>query len=157
MQSLGTLRHFEFSVPQGYSYEQAIETIQALNLLQEDVDEQARPATLNLAIRNQDDYVKNIAFLIDQDGRRALSPAFDVTCAHNPSGSWTAKHQMTLSGKAGGFTTEDLMNFGRFADMRPREIRGLIGRIGAALAHWDQQAEATAVPEDFVRRSRNGF
>lgn len=157
MQSLGALRHFDFNVPQGYSYEQAIETIQALRLPQEDVVEQVRRAFLNLAIRNQDDHVKNIAFLMDRDGRWALSPAFDVTYAYNPYGHWTAKHQMTLNGKADAFTTEDLVDFGRFADMRPRDIRDLIGRIGDALTRWDQHAEAAGVPEDLVRRSRNGF
>ncbi|MBQ2262919.1 MAG: type II toxin-antitoxin system HipA family toxin [Loktanella sp.] len=157
MQSLGALRHFDFNVPQGYSYEQAIETIRALRLPQEDVVEQVRRAFLNLAIRNQDDHVKNIAFLMDRDGQWALSPAFDVTYAYNPSGPWTAKHQMTLNGKADGFTTEDLMDFGRFADMRLRDIRDLIGQIGDALTRWDQHAEAAGVPEDLVRRSRNGF
>jgi serine/threonine-protein kinase HipA len=33
----------------------------------------------NVIARNQDDHVKNIAFLMDKRGRWSLSPAFDAT------------------------------------------------------------------------------
>ena len=33
----------------------------------------------NIIARNQDDHVKNIAFLMDKSGRWSLAPAFDVT------------------------------------------------------------------------------
>ena len=41
----------------------------------------------NIVARNQDDHVKNIAFLMDQRGRWSLSPAFDVTYTYNPNGA----------------------------------------------------------------------
>lgn len=37
---------------------------------------------------NQDDCTRNIAFLLDRQGRWRLSPAFDVVWAYNPSGDW---------------------------------------------------------------------
>ena len=61
----------------------------------------------NVVARNQDDHVKNIAFLMDRGGAWSLSPAFDVTYAYNPSGRWTRRHQMTLNGKRDDFTRED--------------------------------------------------
>ena len=61
----------------------------------------------NVIARNQDDHVKNIAFLMDRGGRWRLSPAFDVTYSYNPAGAWTATHQMTLNGKRDGFTLDD--------------------------------------------------
>lgn len=42
-----------------------------------------------------------------QEVRREVA-AFDVTCSHDPSGSWTAMHRMTLNGKRDGFA---LANF----------------------------------------------
>ncbi|MBY0270848.1 MAG: HipA domain-containing protein [Burkholderiales bacterium] len=48
--------------------------------------------------RNQDDHVKNIAFLMDPQGRWSLAPAFDMTYSYNPAGLWTATHQMTMNG-----------------------------------------------------------
>jgi serine/threonine protein kinase HipA of HipAB toxin-antitoxin module len=57
------------------------------------VEQQLRRAVLNIVARNQDDHVKNIAFLMDRSGQWSLSPAFDVAYAYNPSGDWTARHQ----------------------------------------------------------------
>jgi serine/threonine-protein kinase HipA len=54
------------------------------------VEEQFRRMVFNVVARNQDDHVKNIAFLMDQAGHWALSPAFDVSYSYNPSGAWTA-------------------------------------------------------------------
>ncbi len=48
-----------------------------------DVEQQFRRMTFNIIARNQDDHVKNIAFLMDQGGRWSLAPAFDMTFAYN--------------------------------------------------------------------------
>jgi serine/threonine-protein kinase HipA len=32
----------------------------------------------------------------------SLAPAFDVTYSYNPTGSWTATHQMSMNGKRDG-------------------------------------------------------
>jgi serine/threonine-protein kinase HipA len=78
MQSLGALRHFDFNQPRAYSYEQVVETIRMLDIGPAAIAEQVRRAFLNIAIRNQDDHVKNISFLMDRDGAWSLSPAYDI-------------------------------------------------------------------------------
>jgi len=72
----------------------------------------------NVLARNQDDHVKNIAFLMDKRGRWSLSPAFDVTYSYNPSGDWTANHQMTVNGKQDDFTLADFEAVARVASMK---------------------------------------
>lgn len=72
------------------------------------VEEQFGRMAFNLVARNQDDHVKSIAFLMNQQGEWSLAPAFDVTCISNPSGTWTATPPMTLNGKRNGFTDADL-------------------------------------------------
>ena len=74
--------------------------------------------TFNIVARNQDDHVKNIAFLMDKAGHWSLAPAFDVTYSYNPSGSWTATHQMTMNGKRDGFTLADFRACARSAFAR---------------------------------------
>ena len=59
----------------------------SLNLPMADVEEQFRRMAFNVIARNQDDHVKNIAFLMDKAGRWSLAPAFDVTYSYNPTGS----------------------------------------------------------------------
>lgn len=157
MQSLGALRHFDFNTPRAYSYEQAIETIRMLDIGQVAVEEQLRRAFLNVVIRNQDDHVKNIAFLMDRAGNWSLSPAYDVTYAYNPSGDWTSQHQMSLNGKTDDFALEDLLAFGRFADVKVRRCKAILEDVLAAADNWTRHAEAAEVPEQLARRAAAGF
>ncbi len=65
------------------AYEQAMETIRELGLGMAVVEEQYRRTVFNIVARNQDDHVKNIAFLMNRRGEWRLSPAYDVTFAYN--------------------------------------------------------------------------
>lgn len=152
MQSLGALRHFDFNAAGAYSYEQAVETIRQLNLEAVDVEQQFRRAVFNLLIRNQDDHVKNIAFLMDKAGAWRLSPAFDVGYAYNPSGPWTSTHQMTLNGKRDDFTSEDLVAFGEYCGFKSRKILGMVRETADRVREWRTYADAAGVYEpDAVR------
>ena len=68
----------------GHSYEQALRTIRKLGMPMVAIEEQFRRMAFNIIGRNQDDHVKNIAFLMDKSGNWSLSPAFDMTYSHNP-------------------------------------------------------------------------
>ncbi len=157
MQSLGALRHFDFNQPRAYAYEQAIETLRRLSASRADIEQQARRAVLNIVIRNQDDHVKNIAFLMDRQGIWRLSPAFDVVYAHNPDGQWTSQHQMSLAGKTDNFEMADLTAFGRMADIKPARMKSIAGEVITAAMNWKHQAEQAQVPEEMADRARRGF
>ena len=123
MQSLCALRHYDFNQARAYSYEQVLETIRAMRLGRPVQKEMVRRALLNIAIRNQDDHTKNISFLMDRTGEWRLAPAFDVVYSYNPDGRWTSQHQMSLNGRTDRFERTDLLEFGRFADLKERETR----------------------------------
>ena len=89
MQSLCALAHFDFNQAGAYSYEQALLTIRQLNLPMAALEEQFRRMTFNIIARNQDDHVKNIAFLMDKAGRgrwrqRLTSPIAAIQPAVGP-------------------------------------------------------------------------
>lgn len=157
MQSLGALRHFDYNQPRAYAYEQAIEALRLLGLGREAIEQMVRRALLNIVIRNQDDHVKNIAFLMDKAGRWSLAPAFDVVYAYNPGGPWTSQHQMSLAGKTDGFTMDDFLAFGRYADIKPARLRAMLDEILQSAARWERHAQDAGVPADLARRARNGF
>ena len=157
MQSLCAMRHYDFNLPRAYSYEQAIETIRLLGLGPEAIEQQVRRALLNIVIRNQDDHVKNIAYLMDKSGQWRLAPAFDVVYAHNPDGQWTHQHQMSLAGKTRGFELDDLVRFGRYADLKPARLKRMLNDILAAAENWAAHAKAAGVPDSLARRARAGF
>ncbi len=87
MQSLCALQHYDFNQAGAYSYEQALRAMRTLGLPMAQIEEQYRRMAFNIVARNQDDHVKNIAFLMDPSGNWSLSPAFDMTYSYNPSRS----------------------------------------------------------------------
>lgn len=157
MLSLGAMRHFDFNIPRAYSYEQAVETIRMLGLGQTVIEEQFRRAVFNVLIRNQDDHVKNIAFLMDRHGKWSLSPAFDVAYAYNPSGAWTSEHQMSLNGKTTGFSRDDIRAFSSFCDIKSGRAATILEKARTAVLHWEVHARAADVPGELSARARAGF
>jgi serine/threonine-protein kinase HipA len=104
----------------------------------------------NVIARNQDDHVKNIAFLMDREGVWRLSPAYDVTWAYNPTGDWTSRHQMTVNGKRDNFTVEDLLACGRAGGVQGRRIRRLLQQVQDAVGRWRHFAEQAGVRSDWI-------
>ncbi|MFT3756873.1 MAG: type II toxin-antitoxin system HipA family toxin [Pseudoxanthomonas sp.] len=157
MQSLAAMRHFDFNAAGAYSYEQAVETIRRLGLPRLDIEQQFRRAVLNVLIRNQDDHVKNIAFLMNRQGQWRLSPAFDVSYAYNPVGSWTHRHQMSLNGKLDDFDMADLVEFGVFCGIKPAKAQGVVEEIHAQVENWMSHADAAGVPEPMAASIQRGL
>lgn len=153
MQSLCALQHYDFNQAGAYAYEQALLTIRQLGLPMAAVEEQFRRMTFNIVARNQDDHVKNIAFLMDQQGQWSLAPAFDMTYSYNP-GLWTATHQMTMNGKRDGFTRADFEACARSAQMKRGRAAAILDEVRAAVKTWPECAEAAGVDE--MRREQIG-
>lgn len=147
MQSLGALAHFDFNRAGAYAYEQALLTIRQLNLPMDAVEEQFRRMIFNIVARNQDDHVKNIAFLMDKAGRWSLAPAFDVTYSCNPTGDWTAQHQMTVNGKRDGFTRADLHACAKTALLKRGRADAILEEVRSAMLKWPDCAEKAGVTD----------
>ena len=152
MQSLGALAHYDFNQPGAYSYEQALRVIDRLGLGKDAAEEQFRRMAFNIVARNQDDHVKNIAFLMDRSGRWWLSPAFDVTYSYNPEGRWTGAHQMTLNGKRDGIEVEDFVACARNASLKRGRAAAILRDVQGAVSRWREFAEGAGVPAHSMRR-----
>lgn len=148
MQSLCALAHLDFQLAGAHGYEQAMMAMQTLHMPVPRIAELFRRMAFNVVARNQDDHTKNIAFLMDDDGRWDLAPAFDLTFAYNPRGDWTGSHQMTIAGKRDGFEREDLLQVARaFGVKKPEPI---LERVVDVVREWPSFAERAGVPEPRV-------
>ena len=136
MQSLGAMMHYDFNMVGAYTYEQALQTIRQLRLPRSDMEQQIRRAYLNILARNQDDHVKNIAFLMNRKGEWRLSPAFDVTYSYNPAGGWTSQHQMSLAGKRDQFSLDDLIEYAGIGDIKKTKAKSMLSEVSQAVADW---------------------
>jgi serine/threonine-protein kinase HipA len=122
------------------------------------IEELFRRMVFNIIARNQDDHVKNIAFLMDKTGRWFLAPAFDITYSYNPGGSWTATHQMTMNGKRDRFTLTDFRACAQSVLMKRGRADAIIEQVRSAVRQWPDFAEQAAVPETWqikIRKTHN--
>ena len=152
MQTFGALRHLDYNAPGAASYEQAIDTVRELGMGLEEAKQQYRRAVFNVAARNQDDHVKNIAFLMDRSGRWRLSPAYDVTYSYNPVDGWTKSHQMSLAGKRKDFVRDDLFRSARVSGVPLPAARKIVDEVLSAVANWPQYAAEAGLPKRDIDR-----
>ncbi|MEZ5977428.1 MAG: type II toxin-antitoxin system HipA family toxin [Planctomycetota bacterium] len=145
MQTLGAIAHLDYELAGAHSYEQALEVCRRLALPAAQREQLVRRAFFNVVARNQDDHVKNVAFLMDRRGTWSLAPAYDVTFAFNPSGTWTARHQMSLAGRTEGFERRDLESFGASADLGRGRAAAILDEVLAAVRRWPEFAERGGV------------
>ncbi len=154
MHSLGGLQHADYNVRQVLSYEDYFRTIRRLGMGQPAVDQAFRRMVFNIAARNQDDHVKNLAFLMGRDGAWRLAPAFDVTWAYG--GNWSRTHQMTARGKDDDFTRDDLLAVGRAFDVA-KDGAAILEEVESALGLWEPEAKEVDLTRNWITTVRSSF
>jgi serine/threonine-protein kinase HipA len=152
MQTLGALEHFSYNEPGTYSYEQALLLLRRLGLGASSVEQLFRRMVFNVLARNQDDHVKNIAFLMDRTGAWSLAPAYDLTWAWQPGNLWLDSHQMSINGKRDGFTVADLRAVARVGGLARGRAESVLGEVSDAVAGWQRIASATGLDEQLTER-----
>jgi serine/threonine-protein kinase HipA len=152
MQSLGALAHFDYNNPSAHTYEQALNVIRRLGLPMHDRRQQFIRAVFNVVARNQDDHVKNIAFLMNRRGDWRLAPAFDVCYAFQPDGPWTGRHQMSVNGKRDRIDRADLHVLAATAGIKSRSADDLIDRVIDSVRRWPDFVAEAGVPAERVDR-----
>jgi serine/threonine-protein kinase HipA len=152
MQSVGALEHVSYNEPGSYSYEQLMLLIRHLGLTTPVVQQQFRRMVFNVVARNQDDHVKNVAFLMDRDGGWRLAPAYDVTWAWSPGNRWLDAHQMTINGKRDGFTVADLREVAKLAGLPRGRAESILAEITDVVASWPSVAAEVSVEPQLAQR-----
>ena len=154
LHSLGGLDHANYNAPGTYSYEQFLRVILELQLGYPALEQAFRRICFNIMAVNQDDHVKNVAFLMDETGHWRLAPAFDMTYARGAG--YTRQHQMSLGGKRDGFTSRDLIDLGRKFSIK-HDGEPVVETIRVALKDWDRLAKEWDLPAKSVAVIKSQF
>lgn len=149
MQTFAALAHFDYYESGHYSYEQLFLTMKRLRVPHAAMDQQFRRVVFNLVGCNQDDHVKNFAFLMDRRGQWDLTPAYDLS--HSEGSDFTRRHQLSLNGKTDGFTREDLKSLAHFAELPQGRERLILEQVLEAFATWPQRAQELEIPAALQR------
>lgn len=150
LQSLCAMYHLDFKKKSANSYEQLFMTMKQLGLGHSADVEAFRRMALNVMGRNCDDHTKNFSFLLRKGGSWALSPAYDISFAHNPKGAWTKQHLMSVNGRFGDIRREDcLVLADRFGI---GEAPSVLKEVRAAIELWPKAARQAGVNASEVKR-----
>lgn len=145
MQSLAAMAHLDFNQAGAHGYEQAFDTMRRLDMPASETAEMYRRMVFNVIARNQDDHVKNIAFLMDRSGTWSLAPAFDMTYSYQPGGLWTSSHQMTINGKRDNFILDDFLACGKSALLKRGQARAILNETRQVISRWRDYADQAGV------------
>jgi len=149
MQTLCGMAHYDYKMIHAYSYEQVFQVMRRLRLSYSDAEQMYRRMVFNVVARNQDDHTKNISFLMDRQGKWALSPAYDMSWAYNPTGMWTSNHQMSINNKYDEITREDLLSVARNVNIKHADQ--IIGQVVESVSHWPNLAKEYGIPDDIAK------
>ncbi|MGB0371788.1 MAG: type II toxin-antitoxin system HipA family toxin [Opitutales bacterium] len=148
MLSLGGMDHLSYNMPEAYSYELAVIVMKKLGCSLPEIAQFVRRAFFNIVARNQDDHVKNTAFLMDRSGQWKLSPAYDITFAVNKDNRWLKQHQLSLNDKRDGFVIDDLLLFAARAGLKKSVTLRILKEIQESVLCWSEFAEEAGVDPD---------
>lgn len=121
------------------SYGQLFETIVALKMGYDSLEEMFRRMAFNVYADETDDHSKNFSFILKQGEPWRLAPAYDLTGGVPPEApagdmrrEWTNCHQMSINGKQSNITDDDLLSIAaRYSiGTAPKvlaEIKGVFG------------------------------
>lgn len=143
MQSLCGLRHFDFNQVGFYSYEQVFETMRMLRLSYPEAEQMFIRMVFNVLARNCDDHTKNFAFLMDQDGKWRLSPAYDVCYAYRPGSIWVSEQSLMVNGKRDNIAKSDFLEVARKMNIKKPEEK--IESVISSVKRWKEFAEQVRV------------
>jgi serine/threonine-protein kinase HipA len=152
MQTVGALDHISYNEPGTYSYEQVLLLVRRLGLGTPVAEQQFRRMVFNVVARNQDDHVKNIAFLMNREGAWSLTPAYDVIWAWRPGNRWLDSHQMSINGKRDGFSVADLRTVAEVAGLPRGRAERILAEVSEVVASWGAVADEVGVEEQMAEQ-----
>lgn len=135
--------------PEADSYEKLAMTCRKMRLPATTFDEVFRRMVFNILANNTDDHNKNFSFLMDEQGKWSLSPAYDLTYIFN-AGGYLAEttHCLMMRGKFSGHTKEDALAFAKENGIRKPD--NIIKEVASAISQFRYFAKKHHVEERWI-------
>jgi serine/threonine-protein kinase HipA len=124
-------------------YENLIKLAKVLTNDVREVEKMVRLMIFNVKAGNRDDHAKNFSFLLDENNRWKMAPAYDLPPADGPGREPTAM----VNGKGRDITDADLMAAASLADVKASFVKEAIQRTEEALSKF------TALKKEIANKS----
>ena len=123
VQTFCALQHYDFQSIYSFSYEQLFQVMRSLRLSYAEAEQMFKRMVFNVIARNCDDHTKNFSFLMDQNGKWKLAPAYDICHAYRPGSDWVSQHNLSINGKRKDFVLADFISIAEQNSIRnPKKI-----------------------------------
>ena len=140
--------------PEADSYERLLWVCRKMRLSELDSEEIFRRLVFNVLANNTDDHNKNFSFLMDEQGRWRLSPAYDLTYIFNTGGFLPeTRHCLMIRGKFEGITKDEVMELA--AENGIRKAETIVSEVGRAVLEFRALAERNGVKEQWISAVEN--
>ncbi len=135
--------------PEADSYEQLLMVCRKMRLSESTQEEVFRRMVFNILANNTDDHNKNFSFLMDNNGKWKLAPAYDLTYIFNMGGHLPEPmHCMLMGGKFKEHTKDDALALAKENGIRKAET--IIQQVANAIALFKTFANKYGVKDKWV-------
>jgi serine/threonine-protein kinase HipA len=103
--------------------------------------QQFRRCVFNVLSHNRDDHSKNFAFIMNDQGKWSLSPAYDLTFSAGPGG----EHCTTVAGEGHLPTRSHLLTVAQVAGITEEAAMVIMDQVTEAVCQWSSVATSVGV------------
>lgn len=153
IQTFCAIKHFDYNAVTSYSYEQLFQTMRELKLSYPDAEQMFRRMVFNVISRNCDDHTKNFSFILKQNNKWELAPAYDICHAYKPEHIWVSQHALSINGKRNNINKEDLLKIGK--SIKNKKAEEIVNEINAVVNQWTSFAKEVNVSKELTNEVSN--
>lgn len=126
--------------PEAGSYEDLVATCRELSISETEIEQLFARMVFNVMANNTDDHNKNFSFLLEENGKWHISPAYDITFIFNTNGTGpNMEHRLGIAGKTANISKSDLLDFAKQNNIK--NANATINRVANAIKHFGKYAE----------------
>lgn len=132
--------------PEARSYEDLVATCRELSISESEIEQLFCRIVFNVMTNNTDDHNKNFAFLLEENGKWRLAPAYDMTFIFNTNGTGpNIERRLSIGGKTSEITKADLLDFAKQNDIK--NANAMITRVADAIKNFDRYATENGITQ----------
>lgn len=140
------LLHSDFRTP-SLDYEDLVALTGMLTRDVREVEKLYQLAAFNVLAHNRDDHSKNFSYLMDNEGRWKLSPAYDLTFSSGPRG----EQSTMVMGEGRNPNTSHLLKLADEAKIKKDRALNIIEATKSSLSKWPSLAKQYGVSDTNIK------
>lgn len=132
--------------PEARSYEDLVATCRELSISESEIEQLFCRMAFNVMTNNTDDHNKNFAFILEENGKWRLAPAYDMTFIFNMNGTGpNIERRLSIGGKTSEITKADLLGFAKQNGIKNANAR--ISRVATAIKDFNRYATESDITQ----------